>query len=330
MLILTVVSLLQVEGKLGLNGLIKKKSDAFDIANNLLVSKTTSDWLSLNKEAARELIATEKDRNVKDVLTKLSNLRAKYEDCDETSQRQLEELIDLMYSQSLLDPTKEAVSKRRLNNLVMRSLEALYVTCLDKFKEQLPEVDKEHGWIVSRPEKLTFLIDYDASWNRGRLGVRLVWPQPFSRPPLESYRKANYDEIRRLSSDRVRKAWMYFFLGFLDTKRPVLDRNPRNLKWIVPRNNVVELYDHYVTKSCQVFKPNQMASLMSKVETFVNRWRIDPRKFPFEKDYILSVMLNSRICKELEKKDKEVMLDRITKTFDSKLKEDLMEYFEVK
>ena len=109
---------------------MKKRSDAFDIANNLLVSKTTTDLLSLNKKAAQELIETEKDCNVKDVLTKLDNLREKYDNCDETSQEQLEEMVDLMYSESLLDPTKEEVSKRRLNDLVMRSLEALYATCL--------------------------------------------------------------------------------------------------------------------------------------------------------------------------------------------------------
>jgi len=309
---------------------MKKRSDAFDIANNLLVSKTTTDLLSLNKKAAQELIETEKDCNVKDVLTKLDNLREKYDNCDETSQEQLEEMVDLMYSESLLDPTKEEVSKRRLNDLVMRSLEALYATCLDKFKEQLPETEKEHGWIVSKPEKMAFLIAYDKSWNEGFLGKKLAQPRYLTRPPLESYRKANYDEIRRLSTDRVRRAWMYFFLEFLDTKRAVLERVPRTLKWTVPRNNVAELYDHYVTKSCEVFKPDEIASLMSRVETFVNRWEIDPRKLPFEKDHIIAVMLNSRICKELEKEDKEVMLDRLTKTLNSKLKNDIMEYLRIK
>jgi len=324
-LILTLVPLLQVESKLGLDCLIKKRSDAFDIANNLLVHKTNLDWLGANKEAAKELIETEKDPKVKDVLIKLGNLRAKYEDCDSLFRRNLEEMIDLMYSESVLDPTKEAVSKRRLNELVMRSLEALYVTCLDQVKEQLPEVEREHGWIVSEPEKLGLLVSYDPSWARGRATLQM-----FSESPLASYRRGRFDEIRRLSNDRAREAWMYFFLEFRDTKRSLIDRDPRTLKWTVPRNNVAELYDHYVTKSCWVFKRNEMDNLMARVETFVNRWRIDPRRLPFEKDYILRVMLNWKICKELEGEDKEVMLDRLTKTFDSKLRREIMDYLRIK
>jgi len=329
MLILTIVPLLNTGSAVGAGCPMEKKSDAFDVANNLLVSKTTSDWLSHNKAAARELIKTVIECNVKNVLTKLGNLRTKYADCDELSIKQVEEMIDLMRNQSLLDPTNEAVSERRLNDLVMNSLEALYATCLDKFKEELPEVDKEHRWIVSEPNKLGILVDYDLSWNIGHMGRILLRPRPHNKSPLVNYRRANYDEIRRPTSDRARKAWMYFFSEFQDHKLPLVNWNSRTRKWIVTENNVAQLYDHYVTKSCQVFKGSEMNNLMSRVDAFVNRWKVDPRRIFFEKDYILRVMLNWRICKELEKENKRSLIYILTRALDSKLKEELMEYLQI-
>jgi len=324
-LILTLLSLSQVRTADALRCLRKEKPDAFDIANNLLIHKTTSNWLSLNKEAARKLIETEEDCNVKDVFIKFGNLRKTYEDCDEESQKQVEAMIDLMYNQSRLNPTQEKVSKRRLNTLVMESFKALRDTCLNAFEKELPKVDTKHEWIVSEPKQLGLLVYYKTSWNR-KGGL---FPT-YSEPVLTSYKKANYDEIRQLSSDRARKAWMYFFLTFHNNRRPLLDREPRTLKWKVLRNNVAELYEQYVENSCQVFKKEEMANLMSGIERFINRWRVDLGDFVADKDYIIRVMLNSRICKELEKEDKEVLVDRLTATLDSKLRDKIMKHLGIK
>jgi len=317
--LLTLTSLSLLHSGLSLGCIKKGKSDAFDVANNLLTDATRSNSLKDNQRAARELIGTVSDCEVQDVLTKLGDLREMYDHCDESSQKQVRAMVDLMYDASRSNPTKEQVSERRLNKLVLKASKDLYATCMDSYQEELYKLDSGSDWMLNSPNLFNILIRYKIPSMKERLIYRNAPTE--EKVSLKSYREANFDALRQLSSPRARKGWMKFLMTFHNDRDPVIEKNLKTGHWEVPRRNVARLYDLYVTKSCQVFKQKEMADLMSRVEGFIATWRLEAGDYFTNDSEILGILLNFRICKELDKEDPSVQIDLITKHLsDEKLK----------